>query len=61
MMIPPSGWYPEVTPLAKEITSGTTFHWSSPQNVPVRPKPVMTSSAIRMMSWWSQRARRRGK
>ena len=34
-------------PLPKVITSGTTPSWSTPQNFPVRPKPVIISSAMK--------------
>ena len=46
---PPSGTYPEFTPLAKVIRSGVCeslrYCWN-PNHVPTRPKPTMTSSAM---------------
>ncbi len=34
--------------------SGTTFQWSTPKSLPVRPRPVWTSSAIRSVPYSSQ-------
>ena len=42
----PNGQYPDVAPLAATRMSGRTPQWSSPNQRPVRPNPVMTSSAI---------------
>ena len=34
-------------PLPHVMTSGTTPSWSTPQNFPVRPNPVIISSAMK--------------
>ncbi len=44
-------------PLATDMRSGTTPSWSQANQRPVRPKPVMTSSAIMRTSSSSQTAR----
>ena len=41
----PNGQYPDVAPLAATTMSARAPQWSSPNQRPVRPKPVMTSSA----------------
>src|SRR3989440_1927052 len=46
MITPPRGTYPELTPFAKVIRSGTIRQLSTANHDPVRPKPVITSSAI---------------
>ena len=46
MITPPRGTYPELTPLAKQMRSGVTFHRSIANHSPHRPNPAMTSSAI---------------
>ena len=38
-------------PLPTVMTSGTTPSWSTPQNLPVRPKPVIISSAMKSAPW----------
>ena len=50
---------PPASDLAMVITSGTTPHCSQASQVPVRPAPVCTSSAINTMPCWSHNARRR--
>jgi len=50
-----------VTPFAKENDVGLPPQWPSANQRPVRPKPVITSSAISGTSWRSQISRRRGK
>jgi hypothetical protein len=57
-MTPPSGTYPEFTPFAKVMRSGTTSQCSAANHLPVRPKPVMTSSRMRRIPYLSQSARR---
>ena len=57
MTTPPSGTYPELTPLAKVIRSGLTPQWSTANHSPHRPKPAMTSSAIITMPSSSHSAR----
>ena len=44
-------------PLAIVIMSGTTFQCSMPNHLPVRPQPVMTSSAMSSTPWRSQMSR----
>ena len=44
---PPAGTYPEFTPFANVMRSGTTPSWSNANHSPVRPNPAMTSSRIR--------------
>ena len=51
-MTPPSGTYPDVTPLAKVIMSGSMSYRWLPHQCPVRPNPVITSSAMSRMSNW---------
>ena len=46
MTTPPSGTYPELTPLAKAIRSGVTSQWSTANHSPQRPNPAITSSTI---------------
>ena len=43
---PPNGKYPLVTPLANETRSASTPQWPSANHLPVRPNPVITSSAM---------------
>ncbi len=50
----PNGQYPEVAPLAATRMSGRTPQWSIANQRPVRPKPVMTSSAMRRTPWRRQ-------
>jgi hypothetical protein len=57
MATPPSGTYPELTPLAKVSRSGTTPKCSAANHVPVRPKPAMTSSRMKTMPYRSQISR----
>ena len=45
----PSGQYPEDAPLAPTTMSGRTSQCSQANQRPVRPKPVITSSAISRM------------
>src|SRR5207245_5341101 len=52
-----SGMYPDVMPLATVMRSGTTWSCSQANQRPVRPNPVMTSSAIISTSSSSQMAR----
>jgi hypothetical protein len=47
----PSGQYPLDTPLADVIMSGRTPQWSTPNQRPVRPNPVITSSMISSTPW----------
>ncbi len=47
----PRGTYAPVTPFAVVRMSGTTPQWSTANHDPVRPHPVITSSAIRRTSW----------
>ena len=42
------------------MISGFTPHSREPDQAPVRPKPVTTSSAISRMSWRSQISRTSG-
>ena len=56
-VVAPSGTEPELMPLAMVTMSGTTFQWSIPNHLPVRPKAVMISSAISTTSYLSQMAR----
>ena len=42
----PNGQYPDVAPLAATSRSGRTPKWSMPNQAPVRPNPVITSSAM---------------
>ena len=60
-IIPPRGKYALVTPLAKVKMSGRTPQCVSPNHSPVRPNPVMISSAIRSTSCRSRISRTRGK
>jgi hypothetical protein len=53
--------YAPVTPFAVVRMSGWTPQWSTPNHRPVRPQPVMTSSAIRRTSWAFVIARIRGR
>ncbi len=46
MTTPPSGTYPELTPLAKQIRSGWASQFCQANHCPARPKPAITSSAI---------------
>ena len=57
-MIADSGT-PPPSDLAIVITSGATPHCSHASQVPVRPAPVCTSSAISTMPCWSHSARSR--
>jgi hypothetical protein len=41
-------------PFAKVTTSGWTRQWVRPSHSPVRPNPVITSSAMKRTSWRSQ-------
>src|SRR5262245_25989696 len=50
----PNGRYPLVEPLPAVSTSGRTPQWSIPNHRPVRPNPVITSSAIRSTPWRRQ-------
>ena len=45
----PNGTYPLVVPLPAVRISGRTPQWSTPNQRPVRPNPVITSSAITRM------------
>ena len=56
-IMPPSGAYADVTPLAKVMTSGTTWLRSEPNQWPSRPKPQMTSSAQSRMPYSSHMRR----
>src|SRR5712691_4885943 len=60
-MMPPSGRYPEVTPLAKDMRSGLTFQWDSANHFPVRQKHVITSSAMKSTLCRVHTSRTRGK
>ena len=40
--------------------SGTTFQWSTPQSLPVRPMPVWISSAMSSAPYVVQSSRARG-
>ncbi len=55
-----SGTYALVTALAMVMMSGCTPQCSSANQRPVRPKPVITSSAMSSTSLRSQISRRRG-
>ena len=44
--MPENGSMPDVTPLANVTMSGLKSQCSTPNQVPVRPKPVMVSSQI---------------
>ena len=39
------------------MMSGSTSKWSIPNHLPVRPKPLITSSAISTMSYLSHSSR----
>ena len=52
---------PPPMPLPQVITSGTTPSWSTPQNFPVRPKPVIISSAMKRAPWSFAIARTAGR
>ena len=56
-MIPPAGAYPPVMALAVQMMSGVTFQWLTQNGLPVRPNPVMISSAIRRTSYLLQISR----
>jgi len=56
----PIGTQPLVMPLATVIRSGTTPVCSIANHLPVRPKPLITSSAISRMPYLSQISRRIG-
>src|SRR5690606_39539885 len=51
MATPPSGTYPEFTPLAKVSRSGTTSYRSAANHSPVRPNPAITSSSTKTMPY----------
>jgi hypothetical protein len=53
----PSGQYPDDVPLPAVMMSGRRSHWSQPNQAPVRPNPVMTSSAISRTPWRSHTSR----
>ena len=55
----PIGTQPLVMPLASVIRSGVTPKVVAAKGVPVRPKPVMTSSKISRMPCLSQISRSR--
>ena len=55
-MKPPMGT-PLAIPLAMQITSGWTPHCSMANILPVRPKPVCTSSAMKTMPCSSHTSR----
>src|ERR1700683_1584945 len=57
MITPPTGTYPELEPFANVIRSGTTPWGSNANQVPARPKPHMTSSAMYTMPYLSHSAR----
>ena len=59
-IIPPMGAYPEVAPLAKVIRSGDASTASDPNQLPIRPKAVITSSAARSNPYSSQMRRSSG-
>ena len=46
----PNGKYPDVPPFAPTRMSGRTPQWSPPNQRPVRPKPVITSSMMKRTS-----------
>ena len=47
----PNGTYPPVVPFPAVRMSGRMSQWSMPNHLPVRPNPVITSSAISTTSW----------
>ena len=51
---------PDVAPLAATRRSARTPQWSSPNQRPVRPNPVMTSSAMSSTPWRRQTSTMRG-
>ncbi len=55
-----SGMTPPPMALPRHMMSGTTPQWSTPKSLPVRPRPVWTSSAIRSVPYSSQALRMRG-
>ncbi len=56
----PKGKYPLVIALAVHIRSGCTPQWRLPVQLPVRPKAVITSSAISRMPFFEQISRTPG-
>ena len=52
-----SGSVPPVSPLAVHRMSGVICACSQAKSVPVRPQPVITSSAMRSAPWASQMRR----
>ena len=57
MITPLSGQYPALAALPKTIMSGTTSQCSMANAFPVRPKPVMISSAMKSTPYLSQVSR----
>ena len=53
----PSGTAAPLMPLASVMMSGATSQWSQPNQRPVRPNPVMTSSRMSRMPCRSQTSR----
>ena len=45
-VVAPMGIYPPLSPPAIVMMSGSTPQWSTPNILPVRPSPVVTSSAM---------------
>ncbi len=56
-----SGITPPPMDLPRHMMSGTTFQWSTPQSLPVRPMPVWISSAMRSAPYWVHSSRARGR
>ena len=53
-IIPESGMYPELIPFAIVIMSGLIPYVSEPNQLPVLPKPHITSSTTTRMSYLLQ-------
>ena len=58
--VAPIGRKPPVMPFDRHITSGAMPACSQANSVPVRPKPVITSSAMRKTSWRRHERRQLG-
>ena len=56
-MVTASGMEPPVSPFARHRISGATPACSQASSVPVRPQPVITSSAMNSTPWRAQIAR----
>ena len=56
-----SGMTPPPSDLPRHMMSGTTFQWSTPHSLPVRPMPVWISSAMSSAPYLVHAARARGR